>query len=105
VEEGLLDKPASQVTELFRKRVEKGMVDEVEAKLASPESFEALRKAFPDIPEERIRERVALNKSDIARIEVSLLIENEITEYQRTRYPLQKCGYDTDNAPFFRERR
>ena len=105
VEEGLLDKPASRVVEMFRKRVEKKMVAEVEKKLASPESFEALRKEFPDVPEEKIRERIARNKSDIARMEVSLLIEREITEYQMTRWPLQKCGYDTAQAPFYREDR
>lgn len=105
VEEGLLDKPASQVVELFRNRVEKKMVAEVEAKLASQENFEALRKAFPDVPEERIRERIARNKSDVARMEVSLLIEREIAEYQGTGLPLQRCGYDTDKAPFYRERR
>ena len=100
VEEGLLDKPASQVVKMFRNRVEDEMVAEVERKLASQESLEALRREFPDVPEETIRERIALHKSEIARREVSMLIENEIKEYQRTYWSLLKCGYD-GYAPFF----
>lgn len=103
VEEGLLDKPASQVVEMFRNRVEGEMVAEVERKLASPESLDALMREFPDVPVEKIRERIALHKSEIAKLEVSILIEREIKEYQRTYWSLRKCGYD-DQAPFFRER-
>jgi hypothetical protein len=102
VTEGLLDKSRSQVLELFRARAEKELVAEVETKLASAENFQALKTQFPDIPEERIRERIAQTKRDVAQAEVAKVIEREIDDYVRSAYhPLRDCGYDTSTARFF----
>lgn len=103
VSEGLLQKPAAEVLALFRARIEKSMVAEVERKLDSPEAFAALRKQLPDIPAAKIQERIDRNKAEIARMEVQILIEQEIGKYRaQARYPLEKCGYDVASAPFFR---
>jgi hypothetical protein len=103
VAENLLDKPTEEVERLFRARVEKGMIAEVERKLGSQEEFESLRKQFPDIPPERIRERVEKSKGEIAVMEVSILLQREIADYRRLAVePLRKCGYDTASAAFFK---